>query len=237
MIRREESMKYRFLCPALAFLACGSFFIFAGQKNYWESKPYTEWGEKEVDKLLKDSPWTKSVLLNTMPEGTSASGGGRRGGDEMGTGSGSLPKPTSRLVITWVARPIREAMARRLMLTDPGVSKERIDKLLTPNAQFLALLVNGWTLARQADRDAAVASFKKETVLLKKNKEKILLADTVFPQKRDDPLYLRFAREADGKPVLTPADQEVTLVIRVGEDAYRIKFKLAEMRIGDKLEL
>jgi len=234
-------MRYRCLYPALAFLACGSFFIFAGQKNYWESKPYTEWSEKEVDRLLKDSPWTKSVLLNTGPEGTSASGGDRRGsgggGDEMGTGSGSLPKPTSRLVITWFARPIREAMARRLMLTDPGVSKERIEKLLHPNAQFLALLVTGWTLGRQADRDAAIASFKKETVLVKKNKEKILLADTVFPQKRDDPLYLRFVREADGKPVLTPADQEVTLVIRVGEDTYRIKFKLADMLIDDKLEL
>jgi hypothetical protein len=48
---------------------------------------------------------------------------------------------------------------------------------------------------------------------------------------------LRFAREADGKPVLTLADQEVTLVIRVGEDTYRIKFKLAEMLIQDKLEL
>ena len=74
-------------------------------------------------------------------------------------------------------------------------------------------------------------------MLLKKNKEKILLADAVFPQKREDPLYLRFAREADGKPVLTPADQEVTLVIRVGEDTYRIKFKLADMLIHDKLEL
>jgi hypothetical protein len=235
-------MRYRRLYPALAFLACGSLLIFAGQKNYWESKPYTEWSEKEVDRLLKDSPWTKSVLLNTGPEGTSASGGGRRssggGGDpEMGAGGGSLPRPTPRLVITWVARPIREAMARRLMLTDPEVPKERIEKLLHPNAQFLALLVTGWTLSRQPDRDAAIARFKKETVLLKKNKEKILLADSVLPQKRDDPLYLRFAREADGMPVLTAADEEVTLVILVGEDTYKIKFKLAEMLIHEKLEL
>jgi len=123
------------------------------------------------------------------------------------------------------------------MLTEPGVSKERIDKLLTPNPQFLALLVNGWTLGRQANRDAALANFRQETVLVKKNKEKIPLADAVFPQKRDDPLYLRFAREANSKPVLTLADQEVTLVIRVGEDIYRIKFKLADMLIQDHLEL
>jgi hypothetical protein len=140
-------------------------------------------------------------------------------------------------MVTWFARPIREAMARRLMLTDPTVSKDRIEKLLRPNDRFLVLLVTGWTLGRQPDRDAAIEKFKKETVLLKKNKEKIFLAETVLPQRRDDPLYLRFEREVDGKPVLTTADQEVTLVIRVGEDTYRLRFKLAEMLIQNKLEL
>jgi hypothetical protein len=59
----------------------------------------------------------------------------------------------------------------------------------------------------------------------------------VLPQRREDPLYLRFQREIDGKPVLTAEDQEVTLVLRVGEDTYRLKFKLAEMLIQNKPEL
>jgi len=227
------------LLPALAFSACACLLLLAAQKNYWESKPYAEWNEKEIDRLLKDSPWTKSVLLNTGPEGLSAAGGRSGGGGdpEMGSSGGSLPKAATRLVVTWYARPIREAMARRLMLTDPAASRERIEKLLQPKAQSLVLLVTGWTLGRQPDRDAAIAGFQKETALVKKNKEKILLAETVFPQRRDDPLYLRFSREADGKPVLTLEDQEVTLVIRVGEETYRIKFKLADMLIHDKLEL
>jgi hypothetical protein len=37
--------------------------------------------------------------------------------------------------------------------------------------------------------------------------------------------------------VLTAADQEVTLVLRVGEDTYRLRFKLADMLIQNKLEL
>ena len=235
-------MPHRRLHPVIVFLGYGSLFLLAGQKNYWESKPYTEWSDKEADKLLKDSPWTRSVLLNTGPEGTTGSSGGQRGsgggGDpEMGSVGGSLPKPATRLVVTWFARPIREATARRLMLTDPEVPKDRIERLLQPNAQFLVLLVTGWTLGRQPDRDAAIERFKKETMLVKKNKEKILLADMVLPQRREDPLYLRFAREAGGKPVLTQADQEVTLVLRVGEDTYRVKFKLAEMLIQNKLEL
>jgi hypothetical protein len=41
----------------------------------------------------------------------------------------------------------------------------------------------------------------------------------------------------DGKPVLAADDQEVTLAIRVGEDTYKLKFKLAEMLIQNRLEL
>jgi len=231
-------MKYRHLHPALALIVCGSLLLFASQKDYWECKPYTEWNDQEVEKLLKDSPWTRSVLLSTGPERGLGSGGPQSSGDaEMVSSGGSLPKATTRLVVTWFARPIREAMARRLMLTDPAVSKDRIEKLLHPNNQFLVLLVNGWTLGWQPDRSAAIERLKKETVLLKKGKEKIPLADVVLPQRRDDPLYLRFEREIDGKQVLTTQDQEVTLMLRVGEDIYTLKFKLEDMRIQDKLEL
>jgi hypothetical protein len=220
---------------------CGSWLLIAGQNNYWESKPCTEWNEQEVDRLLKDSPWTKSVLLNTGPERGLASGGqggiGGGGDAEMVSSGGVLPKAATRLVVTWFARPIREAMARRLMLRDPAVSKDRIDKLLRPNDQFLVFLVTGWRFGWQPDHAAAIEMLKKETILLKKSKEKIPLADLVLPQKRDDPLYLRFERELDGKPVLAAADQEVTLVLRVGEDTYRLRFKLADMLIKDKLEL
>jgi hypothetical protein len=237
----EKLMRYCRLYPALVLLVCGALLLFAGQENYWESKPYTEWNDQEAGKLLKDSPWTKSVLLNAGPEGGLGSGGQRGpggGGDsEMVSSGSSLARATTRLVVTWFARPIREAMARRLMLTDPAAPKDRIEKLLRPNDQFLVLLVTGWTLGRQPDRDAAIERFKKETVLLKKNKEKIPLAEMVLPQRRDDPLYLRFEREIDGKPVLTAADPEVTLVLRVGEDTYRLRFKLAEMLIRNKLEL
>ena len=232
-------MRYRRLNPALLLLVCGSLLLFAGQKNFWESKPYTEWNDQEVDKLLNDSPWAKSVLLNTGPERAMGSGGIRAGsGDgELTSSGGTLSKTTTKLVVTWFARPIREAMARRLMLMDPAVSKDRIEKLLHPSDQFLVLLVTGWTLGFQPDRSAAIESFKKETVLLKKNKEKIPIADTVLPRKKDDPLYLRFEREIDGRQVLTAEDQEVTLVIRVGEDTYRLRFKLTDMLIQNKPEL
>jgi hypothetical protein len=223
---------------AIAVLACGPLVLVAGQKNYWETKPYTEWSEKEVDRLLKDSPWTRSVLLSTGPDRSMASGGGGRGGDaEVSQGGGSLRGATPRLVINWVARPIREAMARRLLLAEPEASRERIEKLLHPNDQFLALLVTGWTLGRAPDRNAALEKFRQETLLQKKDRTQMPLADMVPPQRREDPLYLRFPRQVDGKPALRLEDQEVTLVLRVGEETYRFKFKLADMVIQGKLEI
>ena len=231
-------MGYRRLLPVLVLLVYGSLCLVAGQKNFWESKPYTEWNDQEVDKLLNDSPWTKSVLLNTGPERGLYTGGPQGGGDgELTSSGGTLPKAATKLVVTWFAQPIREAMARRLMLTDPVASKDRVEKLLHPNDQFLVFLVTGWTLGWQSDRNAAIEKFKKETMLLKKNKERIPLADMILPQRKDDPLYLRFEREIDGKPVLAAADQEVTLVLRVGEDTYKLRFKLADMLIQNKLEL
>ena len=39
--------------------------------DFWTTKPFTEWNEKEVQKLLTDSPWVGKVTM---------SGGGRAPG-------------------------------------------------------------------------------------------------------------------------------------------------------------
>ncbi len=64
----------------------------AGNKAFWAAKPFTEWTEKEVESLLKHSPWCKVVTINLgSPGGSQGSfgrrgGGGSRGGGGMGGG-------------------------------------------------------------------------------------------------------------------------------------------------------
>ena len=59
-------MKHRQMeCVAVAavclFAVC---LAYAGPKDFWETKPYTEWTLKEVEKLLhNESPWTQTHLL------------------------------------------------------------------------------------------------------------------------------------------------------------------------------
>lgn len=51
--------------------------------DFWTTKPFTEWSDKEIAKIVSDSPWAKRVSLSMglPPGGMDTPGaGGRRGG-------------------------------------------------------------------------------------------------------------------------------------------------------------
>ena len=222
-------MKLICVITAVAALLLGAICVYAEKKEFWESKPYTEWTEKEVDKLLKDSPWAKTIPLSTGPENVSSGGE-----DSAAAGGGYRQRPM--LVVTWYSRIVREALARRLLLANPSGPQEQIDQLVhRRESAFHDLAVIGWSPGRNKE---ALSKLKEETYIqTKQNKEKIPLKDVILPQRRGDPLVLRFAREADGQPMLTLEDKEVQLVLKMGDNTIRTSFKLADMVVNDKLEL
>src|SRR5438046_4382667 len=83
-----------------ASLAVGVSAALAGAA-VWETKPFMTWTDKELQQVLTDSPWSKTieVVMNTVGRGGGAgesesAGGGRRGGGggddaEAGGGGGS----------------------------------------------------------------------------------------------------------------------------------------------------
>lgn len=257
-------MKSARMSMALLLLAVSVVVVNGGDGQFWDNKPYTQWSEKDVDKLLKNSPWCKTVTLSmgmganrrglggeaegsfprTGGEGGSSenpamegaggrSGGGRAGGlGDFGDG------PAPIIVITWYSRPVREAMARRIQLRNPETTSEQLGRILNHESPTFDLLVLGWS-ARASREGSAVAlqRMKEETFLLKKNKEKIALANLIPPSGANQPLVFRFPRETEGKPALTLEDKEVELVTKFGGSTIRTRFKLAEMVVGGKLEL
>ena len=64
--------------------------------DFWQTKKFTEWSDKEVAKILKDSPWAHTLSVETGRgksggSGGSSSrgmGGGNMGGGGMGGGGG-----------------------------------------------------------------------------------------------------------------------------------------------------
>ena len=68
--------------------------------DFWESKKFSEWTEKEVRKMLMDSPWARpvSISMGGMGGRSGGMGGGggrgRRGGGGMGGGGGISAEPS-----------------------------------------------------------------------------------------------------------------------------------------------
>jgi hypothetical protein len=50
--------------------------------DFWQTKPFTSWDQKEAQKLLTDSPWARrvSISLPGGPQNGGGGGGGKRGG-------------------------------------------------------------------------------------------------------------------------------------------------------------
>lgn len=128
------------------------------------------------------------------------------------------------------------------MLNAPNTTKEQLDSILNHKSEFYEVMLTGYQIGGRGGRGAsgeaaaALAKFKEDTCLQKKDGTKIPLANLALPRTRNSPAFLQFAKELDGKPTLALEDKEITLVIRFDDNVYKYKFKFADMVIGDKPE-
>ena len=77
--------------------------------DFWTTKPFTEWNEKEVQKILSDSPWTAKITIS------GGFGGGRSPTAGGGGGGGG----------GWWRRRRGERSSRRLDDCRPGHRRRR----------------------------------------------------------------------------------------------------------------
>jgi hypothetical protein len=59
--------------------------------DVWVSKPYTEWTEKDLAKIMTDSPWAKKVSVSMSDFGPAGRGGAPGRGGPGGPGGGPDP--------------------------------------------------------------------------------------------------------------------------------------------------
>jgi len=71
--------------------------LWAASREFWETKPASEWSSAEIDRMLTKSPWAKEVsaTLNGGGGGYGGRGGGgsRRGGGGIGFPGGGIGFP------------------------------------------------------------------------------------------------------------------------------------------------
>lgn len=219
-----------------------TFAISGADKDFWSAKSYKEWSGKEVEKLLKNSPWSKAVHLSAQALGARGSGVSGRG---AAPGSGArdatpdLSPPDTVVYVNWYARPIREALARQATLINPQAPAGEIERILNYDSSASLDFVLAGLPARMifGSGPDALEKLKAETYLLKKNRVRIPASAVTQPGGRNQPLIFRFPRKGPGGDLITVDDKEIVLVTEVQGNALRANFKLAEMIVNGKPEL
>jgi hypothetical protein len=107
---------------------------FAG--DFWEEKPYKEWSNKEVLKMLERSPWAREVKISTAPMSLRASAPTTQRG--TGSASGEL-----NLVVRWESSlPIKQAQVMK-RYTGPEVDLEEAQQYLNQAETSYIVSVSG----------------------------------------------------------------------------------------------
>ena len=225
--------------------------------DFWQKKKFSEWNEKEVAKILSDSPWARKVSAK-VPSGSEGRGG--RGGMDIGGGSPSdggdmggggggkrgggasdiLPPapsgvPTIDIVVWWhSALPIKQAIARYRLKDEAGASAEAA-KILAQEEEYHIVGLIGIPQRLAGPKPEVL---KSAAVLNVRNVPPIEPAGV---RVENTPgrvnIFLFFPKHQPGAHAFKVEDSEVELVVKSPTIQFKQKFKLNDMVFDGKLEM
>jgi len=235
--------------------------------DFWQAKKFTEWTDKEVQKLLRDSPWARPVEVRLEGGGGGTGGGGGRGGrGGRGGGGGGMPSAASAGGGSdegggmgggggrgggaggGIEAPPTQTVIVRWHTALPvkqAVARGRYGNEVGTSPEAAQ------TLKRQ-DTQYVVgiiglpmgmargnpAQLKSNALLKLKGRQPIPAEEVkAAPDQRGTNLYLFFPKTQPGSHVITLEDNEVEVSLKLRSIEIRRKFKLKDMVFEGKLEI
>jgi len=236
----------------LTFVLLTPFAIDAYQK---EKKPWSEWTQKEAEKVLNNSPWaqiqndtdtTEMFFRPTADPRTNPASPNSSGRLEQGASNqASNLKYGIRF---FSARPVRQAFVRMFQLRQKDLAPDVVERmksfaeLQATDSIIVAVTIEGTDKrslghVMQLFNSAATGTLKNTSYLERNDGKRLFLEEYVPPGKDGFGARFIFLRMPDGMPFLTP---EVSDVRFVGEVAREVKlnmrFKVSDMLMDGKLE-
>jgi hypothetical protein len=218
------------LCAVLGAISIGSAGVIAA--DFWDSKPFAEWSDKDLQRMLTDSPWSHqvSVVMPRPPREAGDLNPGGRGGDESGRGGFPAPAPQLKVDVQWrSAQPMRQAMALRQFGTAEKIPADLRDTLEQDDSVYVVIV-----LGLPMQMATAAADARKATFLRRDGHAPIAVSEG-GPQKSGNSFALVFAFPRTD--AIMPQDNEVEFVTKLGDLEIRRKFKLKEMVAAGHLRL
>jgi hypothetical protein len=238
-------------------LTCSILVLFAGSALTQKSKPWTEWSEKEAEKMLNDSAWAQTQTEGDSSEPSSTSAitqttAARREDQRLSaaasveSGEKKAPMSIHYRVRLLSAKPIRAAFVRMIELQ--GATPERVAQLRTfVDRDFADYIVVTVTVdgndkkrigpAMQEIGAADATALKTTTYLERKDGKRVSLMDYRAPVQDGLGAKFVFPRMLDARPFIDANSGEVRFFTEVGKVLKISKrFKVAEMMYEGKLE-
>lgn len=209
-------------------------------------KPWTEWSEKEVTKMLNDSPWgqtqnetnTSEMFYSPTSQGNAGSRG-QQGAYNQATNIGYGIRFLS-------AKPIRQAIARQVILKNPQAAEQLKAFADQKSEKYVVLAVDFNSADRrlsgpamQLFNSANIGLLKNNTYLERKDGKRVFIEQYLAPI--DDGMGAKFIfpRAFEGKPFIDKDSGYVRFYAEFpGTPGLKLnmRFKVADMIYEDNLE-
>jgi hypothetical protein len=219
-----------------------------------KEKAWTDWSAKDTTKMLNDSPWGQTQLETTEATGSvsaiSSTSGGRNVGvkDPSKENAGAITSYIKYYIRLLSAKPIRQAVVRRLQLEQPAAFEQQAEQLKAfteaTTGDYIVVAVAAeakdksmGAMAMKAFQLANMESLAGTTYLELKNGQRVPLMD--FKQAVADGLGVKyvFPRTVQGQPLVKGEDEQLHFVSQVSKSVkLEARFKLSEMTYSGKLE-
>jgi hypothetical protein len=233
-------------------LLTGAWATAAWAAGVWASKTWTDWSDRDIKKILTDSPWARGVSTipayvrlaapPNIPGGAEiANGPGTLGVGNQGLGmappaEGHVPLIEVGVVVRWQSSLVIQQALLKAQYGDRASSSPEAQKRLQPNTAYYVIAVANLGEGFEPAGPDAKAALLAVTKLTARDKDPIVAEDVLFVQTRTGATEARFLFRRSA--VFTIEDKYADFATRLGKrSVVKARFSLREMSVGGKLEL
>ncbi len=232
-----------------------AFAVVAGAQK--KMKPWTEWSEKEVNKMLNDSAWgqtqtetnTSEMFYNPTAQGRGSTrpsdpSGSSDTNDRNAQGAFNQATSVNYRIRLLTAKPIRQAIARRAQMQNPQLA-ERLQAFAEQQTdQFIVVAVDYDSTDRrlsgpamQLFNSANTGLLKNATYLENKDGKRLFLQEYIAPINDGMGAKFVFPRIVGEQPFVTAESGYLRFYSEMAKNLkLNMRFKVSELMYDGKLE-
>jgi hypothetical protein len=217
-------------------------------------KPWLEWNMKETTKVLNDSAWGQTQLETKEAEGAATAitntGSSRTmvPRDASKDSPGAITSYIKYYIRLLSAKPVRQAVVRKLMLDSPDMDAARKEQLKSfadaTTSDFIVVAVVAEAKDQSMGRDALQAfqtatfdSLKDSTYLETRDGQRVLLADFKAPIADGLGAKFVFPRTLNNQPFITPESGQLKFFSQLSKKIkLEARYKVSDMLYEGRLE-